>query len=805
MTDDTNQQATVKRRDVLRSMGSGAVLSGTLKLDGVPFLNREVKRHGFTIRILSSQPDFVSGGDSRLRVVLPPGVDFEDISLHLDGDDATDQLNEQPDDHALEGVVNGLAEGTNTLELLNRRGVVADLTVVNHPQTGPIFSGPQQQPFGCALENFDDLPDLTPVNPGDPEDCEAEDRVDYLYKDTAGDFNLFDPSTGVPSDVAETTTTEGETIDYIVRVERGTINRFLYSIAMLAPDETSPNDPDYSAWNDKLIYKFEGGVAIGHQQGDPDEDDMLLDLGLSQGYAVVYSTGTSTSTHYDLQVGGETALMVKEEFIERHGTPEYTVGLGDSGGAIQQYVYGQNHPELLDAAIPVQSYPDMVTQTIHVGDCELLEFYMDQVAGNPKWANWDNRQWLEGLNSESDVFNPWTGSNGSSECTESWRGLGQLVLNPFFTDGATGLTLTPQLLQEVEWTHWGDLKQVYGLDEFGFGRRTWDNVGVQYGLQAFREGKISDEEFLRINAAVGSWKETQNMEPPGLPFNPNADEPDPYDARNMNLSENGNPAPREEASIEAIEAAYEEGIVFHGEIDIPIIDVRPYLEEELDMHNSHQSFAARQRMIEWKGHADNQIIWFVGPPEDNELFLERRALEVVDEWMQEVQSNPNKPVGNLRPPRAVDACFDSDQNLIAQGDDVWNGILGDNECGTGSGDHPGTKLSDASEGSGCGECAEKFKIYTQSRIIAGGPIGGDVFKCQRKSVEEALADGTYGNWEPTDEQIAQLKAIFPDGVCDYSQPDAGLPEKFKQRLRRNNGRRNRGRDRGRGVGRQRGQ
>ena len=51
--------------------------------------------------------------------------------------------------------------------------------------------------------------------------------------------------------------------------------------------------------------------------------------------------------------------------------------MGASGGAIQQYVYGQNHPGLIDAAIPVQSYPDMVTQTIHVGDCELLERWMD--------------------------------------------------------------------------------------------------------------------------------------------------------------------------------------------------------------------------------------------------------------------------------------------------------------------------------------------------------------------------------------------------------------------------------------------
>ena len=47
--------------------------------------------------------------------------------------------------------------------------------------------------------------------------------------------------------------------------------------------------------------------------------------------------------------------MTKERFVERYGVPRYTVGVGGSGGAIQQYVYGQNHPGLLDAAIAVSS------------------------------------------------------------------------------------------------------------------------------------------------------------------------------------------------------------------------------------------------------------------------------------------------------------------------------------------------------------------------------------------------------------------------------------------------------------------
>jgi hypothetical protein len=56
-----------------------------------------------------------------------------------------------------------------------------------------------------------------------------------------------------------------------------------------------------------------------------------------------------------------------------YDVPLYTVGVGGSGGGIQQYIYAQNHPGLIDAAIPQYAYPDMVTQVVHVADCELLE------------------------------------------------------------------------------------------------------------------------------------------------------------------------------------------------------------------------------------------------------------------------------------------------------------------------------------------------------------------------------------------------------------------------------------------------
>ena len=40
---------------------------------------------------------------------------------------------------------------------------------------------------------------------------------------------------------------------------------------------------------------------------------------------------------------------------------------------------------------------------------------------------------------------------------------------------------------------------------------------------------------------------------------------------------------------------------------------------------------------------------------------------------------------------------------------------------------------------------------------------------------DAIADGDYGVWNPTPVDQALLEQIFPTGVCDFGQPDAGLP------------------------------
>ena len=50
-----------------------------------------------------------------------------------------------------------------------------------------------------------------------------------------------------------------------------------------------------------------------------------------------------------------------------------------------------------------------------------------------------------------------------------------------------------------------------------------------------------------------------------------------------------------------------------------------------------------------------------------------------------------------------------------------------------------------------------------------------MFQCTRQTVERALAQGLYGSWEPSADEVDRLKAIFPSGVCDYTKPDQALP------------------------------
>jgi hypothetical protein len=746
---------------------------------------------------LSSAPDQVSGDNVLI------GLEGDAATISAEKDNLEFWLNDakvspvvREGRNGLEILVAGLSEGENRLELHHvEYGPLSDLTLNVHPVTGPVFSGPQQYPFVCTVTTElgkQPLVDTTgdtgfPVMDGSgnqiglSKDCSIDSYVTFVYRTTGGSWASLPGDGSRPADMATTELTDGRTVDFIVRQERGTINRFIYSFATLASLGDEADDATAENWNGRVLFHFEGGVAIGHTQGRISGRALESEV-LKKGYAVIYSTGTRTNAHYNLQVGGETALMVKEHFIKRFGVPEYTVAIGGSGGGIQQYVYSQNHPDLLDAGVPQYSYPDMVTQIIHIGDCELLEYYMDATdRGNDKWKTTTNRSWLVGLNATDAYPDPFAGAKtmlgystapGMTECIPAWRGLTPLVMNPLFGNARNQEQMQPAgVMNSVEWTHYDDLRNIYGVDENGNPRTLFDNVGVQYGLGALRDGNISKSEFMKLNAQVGGWKQPSEMVQEGFPFvgslaDVQADPSkfDPWSFRNMNLSPDGTaPAPRTKGDLIAIQAAYTSGMVFDGQLNMPVIDWRHYLEEVLDMHNSHQSFSVRQRITNKMGDAGNQVIWFTDTRPTDTTDPEPReesnptwaALDVLHDWLMNIRANPELSIADNKPAAAVDTCYETDGTVIAAGAGVWNGILGAQPEGA---------------------CTARFETYTTSRMVAGGPIEGSVFKCSLKPVATAQTDSTYGTIAFTEGEATRLNEIFPDGVCDYSQPDQGRPE-----------------------------
>lgn len=649
----------------------------------------------------------------------------------------------------------------------------------------PLFAGPNRYPFVCDTAGSGLGPPLadnrdgvgTPVDAADREagfskDCLVATQAWYVYKPAGR--KEFKQWRGWETDV-EMLTRDGATLPLIVRVEMGTINRFIYLIAALKGAAETLDAPGGDRWNRRLIYQFYGGVGIGRRQGRASVNAVLGDreAQLAQGYAVIASTGTTTRNHFDIWLAEDTALRVKRQFVARYGEPDYTIGIGASGGAIQQYLLAQNRPGLIDAGIAQHSFPDMITQTIPVFDCELLEHYFDVTDGaNPLWRKAEKRQWIVGFNARngyessgsvrriqvtSRVAAAMRGEAapdrvGETECVVGWRGLTPLVLNPRF--GPFERRVSRKVFRQVRWSYFEDMKHVFGTDARGDARIPWDNVGVQYGLHALRQERISAEQFLHLNALVGSWKAPAAMKRERYWVVDGGEselrEFSPWSAHNMNAGRDvGRPAPRFEGDREAMAAAYRSGQVFLGRIDIPVIDARLYLERELDMHHASASFSVRARMLAAQGHADNQAIWISHKDHDPTP----QALAAVEAWLRAKRAQPQRSWAELRPAAAADRCFDKRGRVIFEGGTAWDGEWNRRPRG---------------------ECMRVYPIFGNPRIVAGESLAGDRFKCALQPVADAIAGGLY---TPVDMRPyrEELERIFPQGVCDYSGPDQGRP------------------------------
>ena len=267
---------------------------------------------------------------------------------------------------------------------------------------------------------------------GHSKDCGYPTQLRIIGETSQGQYQVISSNTD--------TATLG-TFEHVYRVELGSINRFIYVLIMPIQAGEIAQRTGSEKWNKRLIYQFFGGTGIGFRQGRLRYQKLLemRKAQLHQGYAVIASIGNKTSYTYNMLLAEDTARRVKRQFVSLYGEPLYTVGIGGSGGGLAQYLLGQNSQGIIDAALPLYSYPDMVSQTLYALDCDLLNTYYTYRSREPLfWQDWQNRQLIEGLNAANGDTHPssfmvpinrlFKGlkpvfQQGNSECIEGFFGL----------------------------------------------------------------------------------------------------------------------------------------------------------------------------------------------------------------------------------------------------------------------------------------------------------------------------------------------------------------------------------------------
>jgi hypothetical protein len=772
----------------LASCGGGS--SSSPPVLGQPALNLE-------IRTLSNRADLISGGDALVEVQVPKNVPMHQVTLTLNGADVGGTFVADPENRTLRGVVTGLVVGQNTF-IADSNGIGngrprASLTITNHPIGGPVLLGSQTTPWICATPAPTAASGNTPATNASgltttaiDVQCNIKTEFKLFYRTKtpvtvqAGDggcsFVLPDPSptaanpnpttpansclqpyvqgTTPAASVASTTSTNGITVPYIVRVERGTLNRGIYDIAVLF----DPSAPDWTAtspqpqWNRKVVYSY--GASTGQPRLQfRTEQNWADDTALSRGFMVVDNSLTDSLYNSNRVLAAETTMMMKEHIVDTYGEILFTMGNGCSGGSIGQNTVSSIFPGLLDGIQPSCDYPDSVTTAMEVSDCVLLanayqtpqwlalmtgltqadinarktaiNGHVDQTACHG-WYNLFGSNNQPGNYTPIGVVNNVTGALGPIGAPKNNCSLpAALVYDPVTNPTGTRCG-DPDLAAMV----WGTTAGVNGGTR---ALQTQDNVGIQYGLKALLAGKITPEEFVTLNELIGGTD---------------------ADARPT--------AARSTADAAALPIAYKAGIVGSGKnfAKLPIIDSRGYDEvfgnialAQYGIHQYWRSYSQRARLDTQAGSHANQVIWRYGysltpvtPPQI--AAVTTQSFLTMDAWLSQLFAAAPKDWINAehtqaqvvaaKPASAVDLCFLSTDLTFA------NRILDPATC----------------------DADPRLVPHASPRQVAGGPVAENILKCQLKPLTQA----DYAPLVFTDTQWARLQATFAGGVCDWSKP-----------------------------------
>jgi hypothetical protein len=722
------------RRRVLAAAVSGIFAASFVAFSTVASGNPPPSDVG--IKTLSARADLVSGGDALVQITLKHENRNHPVTITLNGHDVTSAFRPGDTPDTLIGLVTGLNLGKNALRVQgNGSSGLKDetLEITNYPITGPIISGPHEVPYICTTQNFQIYSGiLGPLVPGDTTtfgpsldaNCSAATKITYLYMPVGGTAFVALPSTSsLPANVAKTTTTTGATVNFVVRVETSTINRGIYQSTILH-DPTSDPAPSWFSpprgWNKRLIaiegagcpggWYIQGTVGGSLSLAGVIDASLFSPARLGQGYALFGNTLQNASQSCNSVLSGETAMMGKEHFIESFGVPLYTVSMGASGGSYGSSQLVDALPGLFDGVLISAVFPDPLGIAFSGSDGHLLTHYFNvtdpagfSVAQQVAVSGYKGLQAFIDAANQSGRIDPVPGR-------VDIPGYNSAVWNPVVPVSLRYDPVTHPLGARP--TLFDVSRNMYGVNPTtGFALRPVDNVGVQYGLAALNAGQITTTQFLNLNEFIGGYDQDFNYVP------------------NRAVGNTG-----------AILRGQQSGLQLGGNgglASIPVFDFGAYNDTN-GYHYQWFHFAMRDRMAQANGNADNHVMW-----RGNAVPFET-AFSTFVQWVEAVaaddsdRSQREKVIAD-KPPMAVDGCWSSTTNFIAEPQTF--GRLPNSQCNT------------------------LFPSYAFPRYVAGGPLAANKMKCQLKLVD--LNDYQVNF---TSAELTHLHNVFPNGVCDWSKP-----------------------------------
>jgi hypothetical protein len=673
----------------------------------VPAMSTAAAAKPITVSVLSTRADLVSGGDALVRI---GGVkSTKGLRVTVRGKNRSKAFAKRS---------NGTVTGLITRLKLGRSAIVATagkrsakLVVTNHPKGGPLFSGPQLQPWKCQ----DTAKDAQ---------CNEPAKFAYIYKSTDGSagFKDYDPK-NPPTDVANTTTDSGVTVPFVVRVESGFIDRDRYQIATLfRPGQKWSAARPQKQFNHKLLITHGAGCGADHQTaGAPSVTDSsqlgsgtsAAEVGLGRGFALMSSALDNAGHNCNVVSEAEALLMTKEHLIERYGTLRYTIGTGCSGGSLAEQWIANAYPGIYQGILPTCSFPDAWgTSTQFLDYHQTLRYFMDPSLWGAGVA-WTPQQMAD-VQGHISIANSQVSDNAQWHVvipTDPCAGVtAQERYDPNTNPGGVRCTIQDAAINvlgprpESVWT--AQEKQVGK----GWAGVPTDNVGVQYGLKALQAAKITPAQFVDLNQKIGGIS-LVNAE--YTPERLKADQPTLGNAYRTGMINEANNLDR-----------------------TAIIDCRG--PDPGAFHDAYRAFAMRARLDRAHGNHANQLIWEGPVLIIGDSQCEVNSFGTMDKWLTAVEKDKAKgsvaqKVARDKPADATDRCYDGN----------------------------GAKVSDAI----CGEPV--VPIYGTPRTVAGDALTTDTNKCQLKPLNRS---DNYGPIPLTDDQWSALQQLFPDGVCDFSKP-----------------------------------